>query len=68
MPLTGRGKVVPLPYLLWDKTPFFLMQEVVWNYGAGVACRNSFSPRNEFVVRQDGKQLHIQPRRRATRT
>ena len=23
------------------------MQEVVWNYGAGVACRNSFSPRNE---------------------
>ncbi len=47
VPLPGRGKAVPLPYLLWDKTPFFLMQEVVWNYGAGVACRNSFSPRNE---------------------
>ena len=47
VPLVGRGKAVPLPYLLWDKTPFFLMQEVVWNYGAGVACRNSFSPRNE---------------------
>jgi adenine-specific DNA-methyltransferase len=47
VPLAGRGKAVPLPYLLWDKTPFFLMQEVVWNYGAGVACRNSFSPRNE---------------------
>lgn len=47
VPLSGRGKAVPLPYLLWDKTPFFLMQEVVWNYGAGVACRNSFSPRNE---------------------
>ena len=50
VPLVGRGKAVPLPYLLWDKTPFFLMQEVVWNYGAGVACRNSFSPRNEKLL------------------
>ncbi|HUG89782.1 MAG TPA: site-specific DNA-methyltransferase [Planctomycetaceae bacterium] len=42
-----RGKAVPLPYLLWDKCPMFLMQEVVWNYGAGVAARQSLSPRNE---------------------
>jgi adenine-specific DNA-methyltransferase len=42
-----RGKAVPLPYLLWDKTPFYLIQEIVWNYGAGVAARTSFSPRNE---------------------
>ena len=27
--------------------PFFLVQDVVWNYGAGVAARTSFSPRNE---------------------
>ncbi len=42
-----RGKAVPLPYLLWDKVPMYLLQEVVWNYGAGVAARKSFSPRNE---------------------
>jgi len=33
--------------LLWDRSPFYLIQEVVWNYGAGVACRHQFSPRNE---------------------
>lgn len=27
--------------------PFFLNQEVVWHYGAGVAARLAFSPRNE---------------------
>ena len=42
-----RAKAIPLPYLLWDKSPFFLIQEIVWNYGAGVAARTSFSPRNE---------------------
>ncbi|MBW4715763.1 DNA-methyltransferase [Saccharothrix obliqua] len=42
-----RGKAVPLPYLLWDQSPFFLVQEVIWNYGAGVAAKRSFSPRNE---------------------
>lgn len=45
--LPERAKAIPLPYLLWSRIPFFLMQEVVWNYGAGVACRQSFSPRNE---------------------
>jgi adenine-specific DNA-methyltransferase len=42
-----KGKAIPLPYLLWPHIPFFLVQEVVWNYGAGVAARHSFSPRNE---------------------
>jgi adenine-specific DNA-methyltransferase len=43
----GKGRAVPLPYLLWDKSPFYLLQEVVWQYGAGVASRRAFSPRNE---------------------
>lgn len=47
VPVADRGKAVPLPYLLWDKSPFFLIQEIVWHYGAGVAARTSFSPRNE---------------------
>ena len=41
------GKAIPLPYLIWDRVPFYLIQEIVWNYGAGVANKNSFSPRNE---------------------
>jgi adenine-specific DNA-methyltransferase len=45
--VANQGRAVPLPYLLWDKTRFFLQQEVVWNYGAGVAARRMFSPRNE---------------------
>ncbi|QHN71107.1 DNA methylase incomplete domain protein [Mollivirus kamchatka] len=43
----SKGRAVPLPYLLYDRVPFFLVQEVVWHYGAGVACRKQFSPRNE---------------------
>jgi adenine-specific DNA-methyltransferase len=45
--MPGRAKAVPLPYLLWDRIAFYLVQEIVWNYGAGVAARASFSPRNE---------------------
>lgn len=45
--LPNRANAIPIPYLLWDRVPFYLIQEIVWNYGAGVACRNSFSPRNE---------------------
>jgi adenine-specific DNA-methyltransferase len=41
------ARAVPIPYLLWNRVPFYLIQEIVWNYGAGVACRASFSPRNE---------------------
>lgn len=46
----GRAKALPLPYLLWDKSPFYLVQEIVWNYGAGVAARKSLSPRNEKLL------------------
>jgi adenine-specific DNA-methyltransferase len=45
--LPGRAKAIPIPYLLWDLVPFYLIQEVVWNYGAGVAARRFLSPRNE---------------------
>lgn len=45
MPRAARA--VPIPYLVWDRVPFYLIQEVVWNYGAGVAARKMFSPRNE---------------------
>ena len=43
----GRGRAVPIAYLLWERVPFYLVQEVVWNYGAGVATKRLFSPRNE---------------------
>ena len=46
----GRARALPIPYLLWDKTPFHLLQEVVWNYGAGVAARKVLSPRNEKLL------------------
>jgi adenine-specific DNA-methyltransferase len=38
IPVEGRGRAIPLPYLLWDRIPFYLMQEIVWHYGAGVAA------------------------------
>ncbi|TAE59665.1 MAG: site-specific DNA-methyltransferase [Nostocales cyanobacterium] len=45
--LKNRAKAIPISYLLWDKIPFYLIQEIVWNYGAGVAGSKFFSPRNE---------------------
>ena len=45
-----KGRAVPLPYLLWDKIPLFLNQEIIWNYSAGVACKNYLSPRNEKIL------------------
>jgi adenine-specific DNA-methyltransferase len=42
-----KGRAVPIAYLLWDKSPFYLNQEVVWHYEAGVASKKTFSPRNE---------------------
>lgn len=42
-----KGLCVPIPYLLWDKSPFYLIQEVVWTYSAGVATKSRLSPRNE---------------------
>lgn len=49
-PIKGKGKAIPLAYLLWDKTNFYFIQEIVWHYGAGVAARKSLSPRNEKVL------------------
>lgn len=48
--LEDRAKNLPLAYLLWDKSPFFLQQEIVWNYGAGVAAKKFLSPRNEKLL------------------
>jgi len=45
-----KGHAVPLAYALWDKAEFYLMQEIVWNYGAGVAARRCLSPRNEKIL------------------
>lgn len=42
-----RGRAVPIPYLLWNRSPFYLLQEIVWHYGAGVASKSVFCPRNE---------------------
>jgi adenine-specific DNA-methyltransferase len=61
--MPDRVRALPIPYLLWDKTPFYLIQEVVWNYGAGVAGRKFFSPRNEkllwFVKDQDDYTFNL---------
>ncbi|MEA5516168.1 site-specific DNA-methyltransferase [Nodularia sp. UHCC 0506] len=43
----NKGLCVPIPYLLWDKSPFYLLQEVVWQYGAGISTKYRLSPRNE---------------------
>ncbi len=42
-----KGLSVPIPYLLWDRSPFYFLQEVVWKYGAGVSSKRRLSPRNE---------------------
>ena len=50
-----KGLCVPIAYLLWDKSDFKLLQEVVWHYGAGVQSKTRFCPRNEkwlFFVKQ----------------
>lgn len=46
----GVARAIPIPYLLWNHIRYFLNQEIVWNYGAGVACRHYLSPRNEKVL------------------
>lgn len=47
LPLESKAKAIPIAYLLWDKIPFYLIQEIVWHYAAGVSGRKFFSPRNE---------------------
>lgn len=48
--LEEKAKALPIAYILWDKIRFYLIQEIVWNYGAGVAGRKFFSPRNEKIL------------------
>lgn len=50
MPIKEKGKAIPISYLIWDKNDFFMIQELVWNYSAGVAAKKSLSPRNEKVL------------------
>jgi len=45
--IPNKGLCVPIPYLLWDQSSFYLLQEIVWAYGAGVSAKRRFSPRNE---------------------
>jgi len=45
-----KGKAVPIAYLLWNISQFYLQQEIVWNYGAGVAAKRFLSPRNEKIL------------------
>jgi adenine-specific DNA-methyltransferase len=45
--IKDKGLCVPIPYLIWDKSPFYLLQEIVWKYGAGVTAKRRLSPRNE---------------------
>ena len=48
--IPDRARAIPIPYLLWDRIPFYLQQEIVWNYGAGVAAKKFLSPRNEKIL------------------
>lgn len=63
VPVAGRGRAVPLAYMLWNISQFKLLQEVVWNYSAGVSAKNAFSPRNEkflwLVKDLDAYQFHL---------
>jgi adenine-specific DNA-methyltransferase len=63
--IPDKGRNVPIPYLLWDKTNFYLMQEIIWNYGAGITCKNVLSPRNEkilwYVKNKDEYTFNLDP-------
>ncbi len=50
LPVSGKAKAIPIPYLLWDRIPFYMIQEIVWHYAAGVAGKKFFSPRNEKFI------------------
>ena len=45
--IPGQGMCVPISYLLWNKSPFYLLQEIVWHYEAGVSTSKRLCPRNE---------------------
>ncbi len=48
--IPDKGRAVPISYLLWDKTRFFLNQEIIWHYEAGVSAKRYLSPRNEKIL------------------
>ena len=48
--ITDKGKAIPITYLLWNVSNFYLQQEIVWNYGAGVSAKKFLSPRNEKIL------------------
>lgn len=50
LPVKDKGRAVPISYLVWDKIPFFLNQEIIWHYEAGVAAKKYLSPRNEKIL------------------
>ncbi|KJU84505.1 DNA methylase N-4/N-6 domain protein [Candidatus Magnetobacterium bavaricum] len=45
--ILNRATAMPIAYLIWDKVPFFLVQEIIWNYGGGVIAHKRLDPRNE---------------------
>ncbi|MEG3902323.1 MULTISPECIES: site-specific DNA-methyltransferase [unclassified Microcoleus] len=57
MSLTEIANILGKPYFQAHNCLIYLIQEVVWNYGAGVAGSKFFSPRNEkflwYVKNQD---------------
>ncbi len=61
--LPDRAKAIPIPYLLWDRVPFYLVQEVVWNYGAGVGSAHVVLAKERKIplVRQERRALYVQP-------
>ena len=60
-----KGRAVPIPYLIWDKIPFYLNQEIIWHYEAGVAAKRYLSPRNEkilwYVKDKDNYTFNLDP-------
>lgn len=46
----GRARALPIAYALWQRVPFYLVQELVWHYGAGVTTKRMLCPRNEKVL------------------
>ena len=63
--IENRARAIPIPYLIWDRVDFFLNQEIVWNYGAGVSCKKYLSPRNEkllwYVKDKDDYVFNLDP-------
>lgn len=43
----GKARALPIAYMMWDRIPFYIHQEIVWHYEAGVTAKRFFAPRNE---------------------